>query len=420
MTRQTERGEDASGERESIESRRESRFCPKAIPDVVKKERKPSSCSSSSTRRVLRRARTRTDADDATVVRDANGSGNPRRASSNDASLPPSASASAAASSAVAPAAPTSAAEPLPAPAPASVSAPAPASPPARRPLLLLLEVLLLDEADHLIRDADVLDGVPAHVAVGHAPEPVAVLARADHLLQVHVHPRVAAHKVAVVRLAVLKLHQLRERDARGTNEAKKMDDERRGVSARERRKKASRQIFVDAGRSIRARSPASRAARAPCRDTAEARDARAGPRETKRRLDVPWGGPGTSSAARGAASRAVVVLDCGTRPITRAAGESVCDRWGLTARRAGAPFAIERLGSSRTIEDAGSVSPSRRARWRVATPRGRARLPHQSRISGRAKKHRRVQFRARSVSHSAARQQRQSGSRGVRPRLGA
>jgi hypothetical protein len=195
-----------------------------------------------------------------------------------------------------------------------------------------------------------------------------------------------------------------------------------RGASATraKKRKKASRQIFVDAGRSIRARSPASRAARAPCRDTAEARDARAGPRETKRRLDVPWGGPGTSSAARGAASRAVVVLDCcGTRPITRAAGESVSDRWGLTARRAGAPFAIERLGSSRMIEDAGSVSPSRRARWRVATTRGRARLPHQSRISGRAKKHRRVQFRARSFSHSA-RQQRQSGSRGVRPRLGA
>ena len=196
-----------------------------------------------------------------------------------------------------------------------------------------------------------------------------------------------------------------------------------RGASATraKKRKKASRQIFVDAGRSIRARSPASRAARAPCRDTAEARDARAGPRETKRRLDVPWGGPGTSSAARGAASRAVVVLDCcGTRPITRAAGESVSDRWGLTARRAGAPFAIERLGSSRMIEDAGSVSPSRRARWRVATTRGRARLPHQSRISGRAKKHRRVQFRARSFSLSAARQQRQSGSRGVRPRLGA
>ena len=333
--------------------------------------------------------------------------------------MPPSAPASPAAPS-VAPASAASAAEPLPAPAPASVSAPAPASPPAHRPLLLLLEVLLLDEADHLIRDADVLDGVPAHVAVGHAPEPVAVFARADHLLQVHVHPRVAAHQVAVVRLAVLKLHQLRERAERGTNEAKKKNEGRVSDESEER-KKASRQIFVDAGRSIRARSPASRAARAPCRDTAEARDARAGPRETKRRLDVPWGGPGTSSAARGAASRAVVVLDCcGTRPITRAAGESVSDRWGLTARRAGAPFAIERLGSSRMIEDAGSVSPSRRARWRVATTRGRARLPHQSRISGRAKTHRRVQFRARSFSRSAARQQRQSGSRGVRPRLGA
>ena len=61
----------------------------------------------------------------------------------------------------------------------------------------------------------------------------------------------------------------------------------------------------------------ASRAARAPCRhprvrETRERVFAR-----RNRRLDVPSGGLGTSSAARGAASRAVVVLDCGTRAIT-------------------------------------------------------------------------------------------------------
>ena len=83
-----------------------------------------------------------------------------------------------------------------------------------------------------------------------------------------------------------------------------------------------------------------------------------------KRRLDVPLGGPGTSSAARGAASRAVVVLDSGALPITPAAGDSVSDSWSLTARRAGAPCAIERLGSPRAIEDAGSVSPKRVGVW--------------------------------------------------------
>ena len=420
MTRQTERGEDASGERKSIESRRESRFCPKAIPDVVKKERKRSSCSSSSTRRVIRRARTRADVDDATVVRDANGSGNPRRASSNDASLPPSASASAAASSAVAPAAPTSAAEPLPAPAPASVSAPAPASPPARRPLLLLLEVLLLDEADHLIRDADVLDGVPAHVAVGHAPEPVAVLARADHLLQVHVHPRVAAHKVAVVRLAVLKLHQLRERDARGTNEAKKMDDERRGVSATRAKKKSEpsdlrRRGAVDS----RAIARVSRGARAVSGHRGGARRAGGASRDktsARRTMGWPWdvfsSERGSISRGGGFGLRHAADHACGGRICLRPLGSHGAKSGGSVRDRAARVFEDDR-GRRVCVTE----SPSAVACGDAARPRAFA--PSISNFREGQKTP------ARSISRPlgfslCARQQRQSGSRGVRPRLGA
>ena len=76
-----------------------------------------------------------------------------------------------------------------------------------------------------------------------------------------------------------------------------------------------------------------------------------------KRRLDVPLGGPGTSSAARGAASRAVVVLDCGTRAITLrrvnlspTAEVSRRGKQGLRAR------------------SSGSVSENDRGRWVCVT----------------------------------------------------
>ena len=92
---------------------------------------------------------------------------------------------------------------------PSSVSSSAPSAPASRGSGALSLEVLLLHEADDLVGDADVLDRVSTDVAVRHAPEPIAVLARADDLLEVHVHPRVAAHEVAVVRLAVLELDEL-------------------------------------------------------------------------------------------------------------------------------------------------------------------------------------------------------------------
>ena len=44
----------------------------------------------------------------------------------------------------------------------------------------------------------------------------IAILGRANHLLEMHVHPRVAAHEMAVVRLAVLQLHQLRGSSGEG------------------------------------------------------------------------------------------------------------------------------------------------------------------------------------------------------------
>ena len=59
----------------------------------------------------------------------------------------------------------------------------------------------------HRIRHSQVLDGVASDEALGHAPEPVAILGRADHLSQVNVHPRVTRCEVAVVCLAILQLY---------------------------------------------------------------------------------------------------------------------------------------------------------------------------------------------------------------------
>lgn len=102
------------------------------------------------------------------------------------------------------------------APAPKHTSPSAPHS--AALLLLLLLQAtaaaalghhLLLDHVDDLIRDAQVLDGAAADVALRHPPEFVPVPGRADHFTQVDVHPVVAAHQVPIVRLPVFELHQL-------------------------------------------------------------------------------------------------------------------------------------------------------------------------------------------------------------------
>ena len=98
---------------------------------------------------------------------------------------------------------------------------------------------------------------------------------------------------------------------------------------------------------------------------------------------------------------------------LSATAGVSRREERGLRSRSSGSGL----RGRSRTpglchrVAERGGVW-RRRAAARVC--------PSNLEFQGRAKKHRRVQFRARSVSHSAARQQRQSGSRGVRPRLGA
>ena len=135
-------------------------------------------------------------------------------------------------------------------------------------------------------------------------------LAHADHLLQVHVHPRIAAHEVAVVRLAVLKLHQLRF--GRRTRREKECVSLSASSSAREESDLRRRRAVIRA-RSTRVSGGARAVSRHPrVRETRERVFAR-----RNRRLDVPSGGLGTSSAAKGAASRAVVVLDCGTRAIT-------------------------------------------------------------------------------------------------------
>ena len=117
-------------------------------------------------------------------------------------------------------------------------------------------------------------------------------------------------------------------------------------------------QIFVDVGRSIRARSTrVSGGARAVSRHPRV--------RETRERvfarrncrLDVPSGGLGTSSAARGAASRAVVVLDCGTRAIT------------LRRVNLSPTTEVSRRGKQGLrVRSSGSVSENDRGRWVCVT----------------------------------------------------
>ena len=84
----------------------------------------------------------------------------------------------------------------------------APASSTAASSASALADDVLLHHVDDLIRDAEVLDGAAADVALGHPPELVPVPAGADHLPEVDVHPVVAAHQVPVVCLPILELHQ--------------------------------------------------------------------------------------------------------------------------------------------------------------------------------------------------------------------
>merc|ERR1711965_1261287 len=99
--------------------------------------------------------------------------------------------------------------------APPAAAPPAPASPPpavrvhaaaaaALARLVLFARLLFFrDHVDDLVGDAQIFDRVPANITLRQLPEAVAVAARADDVLEVHVHPRVGADELAVVRVAV-------------------------------------------------------------------------------------------------------------------------------------------------------------------------------------------------------------------------
>lgn len=80
------------------------------------------------------------------------------------------------------------------------------------RAVPLLLLGLLLHHVNNLVRDPQVLDGAAANVAFRHPPEPVAVFGCTNHLPEVDIHPGVAANQVAIVRFAILQLHQLNKK----------------------------------------------------------------------------------------------------------------------------------------------------------------------------------------------------------------
>lgn len=65
-----------------------------------------------------------------------------------------------------------------------------------------------MHHVDHFVGDAQVLDVHALDVHLGHAPEAVTILAGADHLAQIDVHPIVTAHQVAIVGFTILQLHQ--------------------------------------------------------------------------------------------------------------------------------------------------------------------------------------------------------------------
>ncbi|CAH0378433.1 unnamed protein product, partial [Pelagomonas calceolata] len=63
---------------------------------------------------------------------------------------------------------------------------------------------------NNFVGNSQIFDRVPANVALRQLPEAVAVAARADDVLEIHVHPGVGADELAVVRVAVFQLNQHR------------------------------------------------------------------------------------------------------------------------------------------------------------------------------------------------------------------
>ena len=98
--------------------------------------------------------------------------------------------------------------------------------PPGGKPFYAHAEVEL---GDHPPTE-DLLNALPQLAPIELPPEPVAVARRADDFPQADVHPIVAAHQFAVVRLAILQLDELPAEWA-GAREAGRVEgraDERR------------------------------------------------------------------------------------------------------------------------------------------------------------------------------------------------
>lgn len=74
-----------------------------------------------------------------------------------------------------------------------------------RRRLLLLLTLHLLpDGFGELVGNAQELDRIAANVRLGNLPEALAVLGRANAVLEMNVHPVIDLVQTAVVRFARL------------------------------------------------------------------------------------------------------------------------------------------------------------------------------------------------------------------------
>jgi hypothetical protein len=236
----------------------------------------------------------------------------------------------------------------------------------------------------------------------------------------VHVHPRIAAHEVAVVRLAVLKLHQLRERAERGTNEAKKKNEGRVSDESEEKKKSEPSDLRRRGAVDSRAIARVSRGARAVSGHRGGARRAGGASRDktsARRTMGWPWD---VFSSERGSISRGggfgllrhAADHACGGRICLRPLGSHGAKSGGSVRDRAARVFEDDRGRRVCVTESPSAVACGDDARPRAFAPsisnfREGKKTP------------------ARSISRPllfslCPRQQRQSGSRGVRPRLGA
>jgi hypothetical protein len=89
-------------------------------------------------------------------------------------------------------------------------SAPAASPPPTSRiPPIMLPQLILSRLLQYLIRHPQVLDRIPSDIHFRHSPKRFSIFRRTNHLLQVHIHPRVTLHQMPIVRLSTLQFNQL-------------------------------------------------------------------------------------------------------------------------------------------------------------------------------------------------------------------